>query len=1005
MQTTPTRASLTRCCLILVATLLACPFVHAQAAPADAAALAKWDKNKNGKLDPEELAAMQADESSKSGTVLLNPFQVNTSKDRGYAAGNTLSGSRADTPLAITPASISVMTKEFIEDFAITDMNEAAAWTISMDPPQGGESGPFGGNRFQSNFRGAGNGPNFPSRNGALQYFVADSYSTERFEFSRGPSTALFGDGGAGGIQGSTSKQARLRSQSTSFTARVDSYGGYRATLDTNYGADKFALRLNLLHQEVKPFQDVPKGNLQNSMHIAGTYQVLKNTQIRAEFERSHEWLTMYRKTYGEQASIWNRTTVNNDNTAIANPGTFGLGQVSATNDYLVWNFGTNSLLNYKGNQYQTIGLGYQIPWRGRPDLPTNFKSGVSKEFFLGPADSNTDRDLNARGLYIETSFTPNLFNQLAYITSDVDPVQRNIGSLPGDYRIDVNRLLPTGAVNPNFGKAYSDVGGQSVQYQQDSVHEIRETLSYNFSVPKWWEMKQRFNLNTGWRQGIFEIKETSWRWANNPLQADLTNTVNQLRYRLYWDGGQPSINPVLPPSVPGFTFREIKINPANQARRSRTLRYGQLLSQTTFFNERLGFTGSFRRDNVKLKAREGITFDANYEPNMGNAGVVGATGWRNVYQNSESAGVVAYPFPQEWRWLRPVGVVANYSSNFEQVSRSTNGLIDGTTPPLTYAKTHDIGLRYSIPNGVAYGTLLYYKTDNRDILSAFGSAGDFRNIFTNLGYTDPALVSSSAFGSVQDTSDRKLEGWEAEFTANPSRNVTFTLNYAHPIVYTVSDSNGRRAFYAAHLAEFQAGAAARTGQVINGKTILDPAVIETAMQNIENSFNGFTAGTLTNGSIRHRVNLAGSYRFTEGMLKGLGLNAGVNYKGHSKAGSRDAQIKFNTTAPTVAQTAQAAYDYLWVDPVWATTAGANYTHRFGRYTARFQVNVTNLLDDDKPQYGQNQGGGAYSVINANQLTPNLAAGSPGSNPRMQVLSNFIQPDPRKFTFTTTISF
>src|SRR4051812_56715 len=66
------------------------------------AALAKYDKNKNGVLDPDELARMQADEAKDSDTVQLTPFQVNTSKDRGYAAGNTLSGGRVDTPLEIT---------------------------------------------------------------------------------------------------------------------------------------------------------------------------------------------------------------------------------------------------------------------------------------------------------------------------------------------------------------------------------------------------------------------------------------------------------------------------------------------------------------------------------------------------------------------------------------------------------------------------------------------------------------------------------------------------------------------------------------------------------------------------------------------------------------------------------------------------------------------------------------------------------------------------------------
>ena len=140
-------------------------------------------------------------------------------------------------------------------------------------------------------------------------------------------------------------------------------------------------------------------------------------------------------------------------------------------------------------------------------------------------------------------------------------------------------------------------------------------------------------------------------------------------------------------------------------------------------------------------------------------------------------------------------------------------------------------------------------------------------------------------------------------------------------------------------------------------------------------------------------------FRSNEGVLKGFGVNAGANYRGHVKIGSRDAQIKFGKTNPTVAETAQAAYDYLWTSPTLSATVGANYTRRFGKLTARFQLNVANLLDDQNQQYT------AYAVINANQLTPNLTAGSAGSNPRMQVRSNFNLPDPRKYTFTTTLNF
>ena len=101
-------------------------------------------------------------------TILLTPFQVSTDKDRGYFGGSTLAGGRADTPLKITPASISVMTKEFHEDFDLSDMNQALSWTVGADAPTSGDAGAFGGNRFQTSFRGVDGNGNFPVRNGSI---------------------------------------------------------------------------------------------------------------------------------------------------------------------------------------------------------------------------------------------------------------------------------------------------------------------------------------------------------------------------------------------------------------------------------------------------------------------------------------------------------------------------------------------------------------------------------------------------------------------------------------------------------------------------------------------------------------------------------------------------------------------------------------------------------------------------------------------------------------------
>src|SRR5215216_2377834 len=73
-------------------------------APATAAQLAKYDLNKNGRLDPAELAALQTDEAKAAATptasslsqagdeaVQLSPFEVREANN-GYYASNTMSG-------------------------------------------------------------------------------------------------------------------------------------------------------------------------------------------------------------------------------------------------------------------------------------------------------------------------------------------------------------------------------------------------------------------------------------------------------------------------------------------------------------------------------------------------------------------------------------------------------------------------------------------------------------------------------------------------------------------------------------------------------------------------------------------------------------------------------------------------------------------------------------------------------------------------------------------------
>src|SRR5204863_2217254 len=70
---------------------------------------------------------------TKDEVLELSPFTVNTSRDVGYAAENTLAGSRLNAPLRDTAGSVSVFTREFLDDLAITDIKELVQYSVNAE--------------------------------------------------------------------------------------------------------------------------------------------------------------------------------------------------------------------------------------------------------------------------------------------------------------------------------------------------------------------------------------------------------------------------------------------------------------------------------------------------------------------------------------------------------------------------------------------------------------------------------------------------------------------------------------------------------------------------------------------------------------------------------------------------------------------------------------------------------------------------------------------------------
>ena len=281
----------------------------ANVSPAD---LAKYDRNKNGRLDPDELAAMRADAPAAKegdGVVQLTPFQVSTTKDTGYFAENTLAGGRLSTNLADLAASITVVTKQQMEDTASVDINDifrfeastegSATYTPSItdrgtakDTIAGyafGNNGDTATNAQSNRIRGL-NAPDAALNNFTTNNRIPfDAYNTQSVEITRGPNSLLFGLGTPSGVVNQNASQAALNRDNASVSLRTDQNGSFRSALTVNQSLvkDKLAAFGALLYEN-RQFERKPSRDLYRREYGAITYRPFKSTTIRG-FAENYE--------------------------------------------------------------------------------------------------------------------------------------------------------------------------------------------------------------------------------------------------------------------------------------------------------------------------------------------------------------------------------------------------------------------------------------------------------------------------------------------------------------------------------------------------------------------------------------------------------------------------------------------------------------------------------------------------------------------------------------------
>lgn len=303
MTSSPSRSGLFRHLLRLPAlALLGGSYALAQlAAPAapTPAQLEKYDLNRNGALEADEVSAMDDAEAKTvaDGEVLeLSPFHV-VADTKGYLASNTMSGTRLNSKIEDLGAAITVITKQQLIDTAALDINDVFQTEIGTEGVSQftDQSVDFQGrviDNVQDSPQTSNRVRGLSSANISVDGFSSssripfDTYNLDSIELSRGPNSTLTGLGNAGGTVNLNQARANLTRETTQVVFRGDDWGGYRSSVDFNRPLlkNKLAVRVSGLY-DTKGFRRKPSEDTTRRLYGALTYKPFASTTLSGSFE------------------------------------------------------------------------------------------------------------------------------------------------------------------------------------------------------------------------------------------------------------------------------------------------------------------------------------------------------------------------------------------------------------------------------------------------------------------------------------------------------------------------------------------------------------------------------------------------------------------------------------------------------------------------------------------------------------------------------------------------
>jgi len=882
--------------------------------------------------------------------IRLSPFAVNVESDTGYQATQTMAGGRMNTELGSLASSVSVLTRDFIDDIAATDLFSAAYFLPNAEPQNRGSQTM---NDYSVSIRGFASGQLY--RNYFISYVNPDSYLIERVESARGPNALVFGDTKAGGTINLNPKQAKFRNFGAVTYRYNDTGGNGRATLDVNRKlTETVAIRFAALYQNEDEWVDFSYTD-RRGLYGAVTWQPFSKTTVRFDVESYTQNLSnrFFGATLRDNYANWNGTT---SYTAPNQPVVAGSGTSALAANYWVYAPGSSAnLINWTGFR-QTNGSGYQMdvyaPAYQIPSFPSLPYRGYNIRAGKGH-DIELTHDVST--LAVQQQVGDSLFLEVAANYAQQNRHQRQLAT-EGVF-IDINRNLPDGTVNPNFGKRYTESGQYSNTIQENTLKEARITAAYLTKLGDWSE--HRLLLGGAFRNDAYRshdrqfMRDVAGARFGNPFQ-----NVNSFRLRIYED--QRGIEDSLPAGIKVGRWTSF---PGED----KDLASGQFAASSKWFSDgRLSSLIGVRQDKLRTK---GVT--GNADPVTGEL-----VSFNERLPGRDFEAIVTKNVGVVYRIASWISPYASYSegydtSNVGLMLTPATGVADVPLPAKD-SKGYEAGIKFSAWDSRITGSVAYYQNEQTNDNNTGVNIGTLRTNVNNLWNVIDTTKQIPANWS--DVINYEGDGLELELIANPTKNWRMSFNLSFPETERLGGLLRTRAYVDLNRPLWQS-----TLNTLVATNDARTTAFRNSLEAVDALIAGAANGRPLIGTVDYSANFFTTYNLTQGRLNGFRIGGGANIRGERYTAYQQ-RVPGNANVGTLTPIYSKGYDVY--------TALIGYRTKIAGKRVDFQLNVENLFDEYYKRY-----------TNYNSVL--LPDGNYVINGNNYVFNGI----PRRFLLTATVNF